>query len=348
MSNVISIASGIISAVDVNKIVQTSRDISRLTNFKNALSDDVLHERARQVAAYLKNIDTTMRESFPMLLTALSNSYGQSFFDTLDELKGALDRKDLGDSDRDLVSKEFLSIKGNIELMLNEVAAKFNDRSRLLDKEVISLYKVEIGDRTDQPLKLARDLMDRVLAQLNEQNLKKSTCVEQRDTLIKAQDVIRQTNLADIFQTYLPDAGALSSLDLATPEKEAIKQAIALLKKILGVVSDGIKYIELATARTNLDKEIDVLNQSISGLNGELKSAENTLSDVSAVAEISLKRLVAGKKIDIVVGIWIEFSTNLAVLKSGDYSEADLATFLNRYKTHLEVLTKDYNSVMIN
>lgn len=347
MNNVTPIDTSLIPAIDVRKIIQTIRDVSRLASFRQERSD-VLQERAQRVSAYLNNIDKTMRESFPVLLTALNSASGQSYFDALAELNDALARNDLTAKDREMVSEEVVNIKRNIEAMLEGVEAKFTDRSRFLESEVRSLYKVEIDERADEPLKVARDRKARILLALNDHSLTKAKCEEQRDALIKAQDVIREFNLADMYKNYIPEGKVLDSLDMENPKKEAVKQGIELVRKVLGLVSDGIKYSELATSRNNLDKDIQTVTQLMEGLNRELQTAEDTLSDISAVVEIGRQRKVVGEEIIAVVGVWLGFSTSLDQLKNTDYTQAELSRFLNRYKTHLEVLTADYNSIMIH
>lgn len=347
MNTVTPIDTHLIPYIDVKKIIQTIRDVSRLAGFRQERSD-VLQERAQRVAAYLNNIDQTMRESFPVLLTALNNASGQSYFDALAELNDALSRNDLTSQDRDMVNEEILNIKGNIEAVLEGVEAKFTDRSRFLENEVRSLYKVEIDERADEPLKAARERKARLLVALNDHSLRKATCVEQRDALIKAQDVIREFNLAQMYKDYIPDSKVLDSLDMENPKKEAVKQGIELVRKVLGVVSGGIKYIELATSRNNLDREIETLTQLMTGLNKDLQAAEDALSDINAVVEIGRQRKVVGEEINAVVGVWLGFSMSLDKLKGTDYTQSELSRFLNRYKTHLEGLTADYNSIMIN
>ncbi|MHC8327007.1 alpha-xenorhabdolysin family binary toxin subunit B [Pseudomonas sp. LB1P83] len=347
MSNVTLIDTPVIPVIDVKNIIQTIRDISRLANFRNE-RPDVLQERAHRVVAYLNNIDTALRESFPVLLTALSNASGQQWFEVLDELNGALARHDLTPEDRALVADELANVKGNINTMLEGVEAKFIARSRLLDNEVQSLYKIEIGERADEPLKVARDRKARILTQLNDHHLNKATCEEQRDTLIKAQDVIREFNLADMYKNYIPDAKALDGLDMENPKKEAVKQGIELVRKVLGVVSDGIKYSQLATSRNNLDLEIESITRLVEGLNNELQGAEDVFSDISAVVEISRRRRTAGEEIIVVAGVWRGFSMHLETLKNLEYNQAGLTRLLARYKSHLEGLAGDYNSTLIN
>lgn len=347
MSSVTPIDTPIIPVIDVKNIIQTIRDISRLANFRNE-RPDVLQERVHRVVAYLNNIDTALRESFPVLLTALNNASGQQWFEVLDELNGALARHDLTPEDRALVVDELANVKGNIEALLEGVEAKFIARSRLLESEVQSLYKIEIGEHTDEPLKVARDRKARILAQLNDHHLNKATSVEQRDTLIKAQDVIREFNLADMYKNYIPDGKILDGLDMANLKKEAVKQGIELVRKVLGVVSDGIKYTQLATSRNNLDLEIESITRLVEGLNNELQSAEDLFSDISAVAEIGRRRRTAGEEIIVVTGVWRGFSMHLETLKNLEYNQAGLSRLLTRYRNHLEGLSGDYNSTLIN
>ncbi|MCU1750258.1 alpha-xenorhabdolysin family binary toxin subunit B [Pseudomonas sp. 6D_7.1_Bac1] len=346
MNPVTPINAGLIPAIDVKSIIQTTRDISKLTNFRAYLPNDLLQERARQVALYLQMTDTTLRESFPILLTALKNADGQGYFSVLDELKAAL-AGDLSPADREACNDEVVNIKAALANMLEGVSAKFTFRSESVKSQAMSVYKVEIGERVNPSLQLAKDRISRISDDLNKLYLTKATCVEQRDTLVKAQDVIRKTNLADIFQTYLPDGDDLNNLDLATPEKEAIKQAIALVKKALGILSDGIKYIELATARNNLDKEIESLTKSITESNSEFKKAQDALSDVVAVGDIDGLRMVAVNELDLVASIWMGCSSSLAGLKNTDFTQSDLSSLLSRYKMHLEKLSADYNNFML-
>lgn len=347
MNNVTPIDTQLIPAIDVKKIIQTIRDITRLANFRQERSD-VLQERAQRASAYLNNLDKTLRESLPVLLTALNSASGQSYFDALAELNDALARNDLTAQDREMVSAEISIIKRNIESMLEGVEAKFTDLSRFLENEVRSLYRVEIGERADEPLKVARSRKARILLDLNDHTLTKAKRSEQRDALIKAQDVIREFNLADLYKNYIPEGKELDSLDMQNPKKEAVKQGIELVRKVLGVVSDGIKYSELATSRNNLDKEIQSLVLLMEGLNHELQIAEDALSDITAVVDISRQRRVVGEEIITVAGVWLGFSLNLDNLKRTDYTQAELSRLLNRYKIHLETLSADYNSIMMH
>jgi hypothetical protein len=347
MNSVKSINEHSFPRIDVKKIIQTIRDISRLANFRHERSD-VLQERAQRVVAYLNNLDKNMREAFPVLLTALNGASGQAWFSALEELHGALASNDLTAQDRDLINEEVSNIKGNIEAMLERVEAKFTDHALLLEGQVRSLYKIEIDERTDEPYKVAKAHKARILDQLNEQTLIRALCVEKRDILVNAQNVIREFNLAERYKSYIPQGKALDGLDMENPKKEALRQGLELVRKVLGVVSIGIKYVELANSRNSLDMEIQSISLSMDGLNDQLKAAEDALSDVSAVIDISRQRRVVGDEIISVVGIWAGFSVALGRLKKTDYAPAHLFVLLNRYKAHLQTLSDDYNGIMIN
>jgi hypothetical protein len=347
MNGVTPIVTVHIQAIDAKKIVQTIRDISKLARFRNDRSD-VLQERAQRIAAYLNNTDQALRESFPVLLTALNNAKGESYFAALDELHEALGRGDLSHEDRTLIGGEIRNIKGNIEAMLERVETRFRECAQRLEYDVTSVYKVEIEGRADEPLRVAKERKTRILAQLNEHSSNKATCVEQRDILVKAQDVIREFNLADMYKNYIPSADALDKIDMENPKKEAVKQGIELVRKVLGVISDGIKYSELATSRNNLDKEIQTISQLMEGLNSDLDAAEDVLSDANAVADISRQRRVAGEEVMAVANVWKGFAVAVARLKDTEYAPSDLSSLLGRYRVHLETLSAEYNTLMIN
>lgn len=346
MNGVTSINTQHIPAFDVRKIVQTIRDISRLARFRHE-HDDVLQERAQHVSAYLNNTDQALRESLPVLLTALNNASGDSHFAALAELREALGRKDLNNQEREMISAEIQNLKSNIEAMLARVEARFVECAQRLEDDVCSVYKVEIDARADEPLNVAKSRKVRILQQLNDHGRNKATCEEQRNALIKAQDVIREFNLADLYKNYIPSAEALDGIDMANPKKEAVKQGIELVRKILGVVSDGIKYSELATSRTHLDKEIESITQSVAALNNELQAAEDVLADAVAVVDISRLRRVAGEEVMAIANVWKGFAMALERLHGGDYTPNDLGMLLKRYHAHLEGLSSDYNAVMI-
>ncbi|WP_367084539.1 alpha-xenorhabdolysin family binary toxin subunit B [Pseudomonas sp. HOU2] len=333
--------------VDVKNIVQTIRDISTLARFRNVRSE-VLQERAQQVAAYLNNTDQSLREAFPILLTALSNASGDSYFAALDELRDALSRDDLTDEDRSLVNGEMRNLKSNVEAMLERVEARFAECAQRLEQDVRSVYNVEIGERASEPLNVAKERKARILTHLAEHSHNKATCVEQRDTLIKAQDVIREFNLADMYKNYIPTNKELDSLDMENPKKEAVKQGIELVRKVLGVVSDGIKYSELAKSRDHLDKEIQSISQAMDALNTDLQVAEDVLADANAVVEISRRRRVAGEEIMTVANIWRGFAVALERLTETDYAPGDLSLMVKRYRDHLQSLSADYNAMMIS
>ncbi|WP_166219504.1 alpha-xenorhabdolysin family binary toxin subunit B [Pseudomonas atagonensis] len=347
MNGVTPINTPSIPVVDVKNIVQTIRDISTLARFRNVRSD-VLQERAQQVAAYLNNTDQTLREAFPILLTALSNATGDSYFTALDELRDALTREDLSEDDRTLLSGEIRNLKGLVEAMFERVEARFTECAQRLNNDVRSVYSVEIGARADEPLNVAKQRKARILALLDEHSRNKATCVEQRDTLIKAQDVIREFNLADMYKNYIPTGKELDSLDMENPKKEAVKQGIELVRKVLGVVSGGIKYIELATSRNNLDQEIQSISQTMDALNHDLQGAEDVLSDANAIVEIGRQRRIAGEEIAAVANIWSGFAVAVERLKGSDYAPSDWSSLVNRYRMHLQSLSTEYNALMIN
>lgn len=84
------------------------------------------------------------------------------------------------------------------------------------------------------------------------------------------------------------------------------------------------------------------------GLSSDLQIAEDALSDVRAVVDISRQRRVVGDEIISVVGVWAGFPVALGTLKKTDYTRAHLSVLLNRYKAHLQALSDEYNSLMIN
>lgn len=271
---------------DFGVLAQATKDISRLRIFKTK-SFPVLQEKAQTVTDRV----FAMQDLIGSELIALSTDVQKlRFTKTVQQIAEIDEELKKGASDAATEARgELVEYIGNT---LGGSATMFRGSARKVQSLSDDIGGVVIAERAEDELaryKSRREELDKAIAakEAEEKGLR-----EDRAKIIASQDVIREKNLADIYKDYIPSGKDLKKPDKENPEAEAIEQATEVLKKMLGNVSEGFKYSDLADARKKLDAQIDEVMKEKQALQSDRAANDDVLGDLDRIMEIHDKRLL--------------------------------------------------------
>ena len=289
MSNVATFASPYpsYSEPDFKTIAQSTKDISRLAVFRSAKLMAVM-DKAQRASGYALDLNNVVGAELVALSTKVGNLDFGDLFGQLAAIDGevakpglsAQDVQDLQDAREELVGLFANSIR-DTKAQLRQSAIKITEKSA-------EVSGVVLAERTRETLTDHENRQPGIIQAIAEKRAAWTKLDEDRGKIIAAQDVIRARNIADIAKDFIPKD--LEKLDLTKPEVEAVRLGVEVLKKILGEVSEGFKYSDLANQRKAFDGKIDKLDGEIRDLLEDQTQNDAQIADLTAVITIDDKR----------------------------------------------------------
>lgn len=329
---------------DFALIAQSTKDISRLVFFHTDKMEGV-QEKAKRVSSYALEAQNVLGQELISLSTKVENLDFKDLFAQLTEIdtelaKGTLsaeDKQAAQEARAELVTVFTSGIVGTIE-KLRESADKMKGQTR-------EIGTVVLAERVAETLKQAQGRQPEIVKALGEKAAAMQKLADDREKIISAQDVIRARNIADVIKDFIPKD--LEKLDLKKPEAEAIRLGVEVLKKILGEVSEGLKYSDLAAQRLALDGKIAQIDTDIRALQAEQREVNDLVDDLSSVLSIDSKRGLLTAELNKVPAALSGYADGLQKLSGTQVTEASVTKAIGNVRTYLQNCLDARNRVIV-
>ncbi|OTA18323.1 cytotoxin YaxB [Xenorhabdus vietnamensis] len=310
---------------------------------------EVIGGKAKQVGMYSRDLNEMIRDSLSQLTPILSQLTAGSTFETIRQIDEALADSDLGDDDRKALLEEREQLILKLSKDIDHVIVNFSSRATQLTGKTGDISNIVIAERLEDILAQTEAQTVELQSDIEKKAEKRNKLDSEREKIIESQDVIRANNIADMFKDFIPSASDIDSLDLTQPKKEAIKQAIKqgaeIARKILGKVSEGLKYIDLADARMKLSDQIDQLMQETDALKTTLQETEQRLSGLKDVMQIDTERTTMLSEAVKIEQAWSSFANQLHKLSGKEINQANLTNLIKGQLDFLDNLALQYNKL---
>ncbi|MCW7763742.1 alpha-xenorhabdolysin family binary toxin subunit B [Photorhabdus luminescens] len=337
--------------INVKTLSQAVKNIWRLSHQQKS-GIEIIQEKTLRISLYSRDLDEAARASVPQLQTVLRQLPPQDYFQTITEIDTALENTELDDETRNTLlearSEHIRNLKKDVK---NVIRSLFKEANQMASR-IADVNNVVILERLEDSLKEEQARKVEIQSDIAKKEQNKDKLVIERNKIIESQDVIRQYNLADMFKDYIPNISDLDKLDLANPKKELIKQAIKqgveIAKKILGNISKGLKYIELADARAKLDERINQLNKDRDDLETQLKGVEQRIAGIADVHQIDKERVTLLLQATKLEQVWNIFAKQLQNAINGKANQQNLPKIIHNQLAFLDDLALQYNSMLLS
>lgn len=323
---------------------QSTKDISRLAGFQTDKMSAVT-EKAERVSSYALALQKMLGEELVSLSTKARNLDFRELFNQLTEIDQELAKGTLSAADTASVQEARKELVGVFAGGISDLKSKLRGSAAQVKKKVAEISAVVLAERTEETLNQRKQRQPELSKSIAEKRAAWTGIDADRSKIIAAQDVIRARNLIDTYKDLIP--ADLEKVDLKQPEAEAIRLGVEVLKKLMGEVSAGFKYADLADQRKALDRRIDQLDQDIRELMAEQKANDALISDLSAVMSIHEKRLALLKEANKLPTAFSGFADELDKLSGSSMTEANFNRLLGGLKSYLENCLESRNQVII-
>ncbi|KAA1184026.1 alpha-xenorhabdolysin family binary toxin subunit B [Photorhabdus heterorhabditis] len=337
--------------ISVKTLSQAVKNIWRLAHQQKS-GIEIIQEKILRIGVYSRDIDEAARDSIPQLQAVLRQLPPQDYFQTLIEIDTALENPELDEETRNTLlearSEEISSLNKDIK----NVISNLHKEANIMASKIADVRNVIIVERLEESLKEEQERKEELQADITQKEQNKAKLLPNRNKIIESQDIIRQYNLADMFKDYIPNASELDKLNLDSPKKELIKQAIKqgveIAKKILGHISTGLKYIELADARIKLDAQISQLGKDCDDLKTQLKGVEQRIAGIENAHQIDKERTTLLLQATKLEQIWTTFANQLQETTDNKTSQQDLPKLINNQLAFLDDLALQYHTMILH
>ncbi|MCF5709015.1 alpha-xenorhabdolysin family binary toxin subunit B [Pseudomonas syringae] len=182
-----------------------------------------------------------------------------------------------------------------------------------------------------------KDTLQRQLDSLNQQNAKLASSMasiaEDRRLLDSTIATLEKYNLADQFKDILPTADELALINMPSPELALVQAGLARLEKMLGQVSNALKYLDLVNERDTLRHRYNALLAQSRGVSSEAKALARNLAELQGLDSIDQNK---GAWINEAAKVYEALYGFLAACQSPDAISGDFTHYLAEFKTYLK------------
>ncbi|MDC9613460.1 alpha-xenorhabdolysin family binary toxin subunit B [Xenorhabdus khoisanae] len=310
---------------------------------------EIIGEKVERVRLYSRDLNESIRDSLAQLTPILSQFAEGETFQTISQIDEALAAPDLSDDDRNALLEERNQLIGKLSKDIDNVIINFSGKTSQLTGKINDISNMVIVERLGDLVAQAESKKAELQSEIESKAEKRKKLDEYRAKIIESQDVIRANNIADMFKDFIPSASDIDGLDFTQPKKEAIKQAIKqgveIARKILGQISEGLKYSELADARMKLTDQIDQVMKETDVLKTTLQETEQRISGLKDVVQIDTERTVLLSEAVKLEQAWNEFATQLHSLSGNKVDQKNLTNLINGQLDFLKNLAEQYNKL---
>ncbi|MFD1559651.1 alpha-xenorhabdolysin family binary toxin subunit B [Paraburkholderia silviterrae] len=329
---------------DFSLIVQSTKDISRLAVFQSEQLMTVM-DKAQRASGYALDLDKAMAEELVSISTQAKSLDFREIFSQLAEIDAAIATPKLSPSDLKELQAAREEQSGLFATRITGIKAKLRNAADRLNEKAKEVRGVVLAERTKELLAERQQRQPELSQAVIDKRASWKAIDDDRAKIIAAQDVIRARGIIDIYKDFIPKD--LEKIDLKKPEAEAIRLGVEVLKKIMGEVSEGFKYSDLADQRKAFDAKIDVLDADIRALIAEQQANDMLIGDLSAVMSIDQKRdalLGEAKKLP---GAFSGFADELDQLNGVAVTEASASKLLGAIESYTVKCLDARNSVIV-
>ncbi|AWK41763.1 alpha-xenorhabdolysin family binary toxin subunit B [Photorhabdus laumondii subsp. laumondii] len=295
-------------------------------------------EKAERVSSYSRELSELVSESLSKLPPILSQFLAGDIFQSIRKIDKALEAHDLSDEKRSDILKARDQFIQKLSKDIDNVIANFDDRINKLTGKINDINDIVIAGHFEDVLAKTKKQKAELQSDIEQKTKERKKLDAERDKIIESQDVIRAKNIADMFKDYLPNTNDIDGLNFAQPEKEIIKQSIEIVKKVLGKISEGLKYIDLENARMKLTEQIDHTMQESKALKTTLEETELRLSGLKDVMQIDTERTTMLNEVGKLEKAWRLFSSQLHELSDKNINQDYLTNLINGQLNFLDNL----------
>ncbi|MBC8950686.1 alpha-xenorhabdolysin family binary toxin subunit B [Xenorhabdus sp. TS4] len=307
----------------------------------------IIGEKVERIRLYSRDLDELVRRSLSQLTPILSQLAAGEAFQTINQIDEALAASDLSDDDRQALLAERDQLIQKLSQDIDHVIVNFSSSTNQLNGKINDIRNMVIAERLEELLAQTESRKAELQSDIESKAEKRNKLDAERAKIIESQDVIRENNIADMFKDFIPDASDIDGLDFTQPKKEAIKQAIKqgveIARKILGKVSEGLKYIDLADTRMKLSDQIDQVIKETDALKVTLRETERRLSGLKDVMQIEAERTIMLAEAVKLGQAWNAFATQLHRLSGNKVDQKYLTSLINNQLDFLANLASQYH-----
>ncbi len=329
---------------DFGLIAQTTKDISRLAIFQTDKMKGVT-EKAERVSAYALDLQTILGEELVPLSTNVQSLDFTELFSSLTEIDRELASGKLSAEDTEEAKAAREELVGIFGAGIRGTRTKLRTAATRIQEKATEIGRVVLAERAQETLNRHLEKQPKLVTAIADKRDAREKIDADRAKIIAAQDVIRARNIADIIKDFIPKD--LEKLDLKKPEVEAVKLGVEVLKKILGEVSEGFKYSDLADQRKVLDGKIEELNLGIDALLADQRENDALVGDLEAVMKIDSRRAALVKEVNKLPVALSGFADQLEKLSGSAVTEASVTKLLGTIKSYLGNCLDARNKVIV-
>jgi hypothetical protein len=331
--------------IDFKIYRQSIKDISLLSLFKTT-EMEALQYKATNVCKYSQDLDSLIRQKIASLNVTTKIFDISTPLKDISEIDVALKNERVSAEDKAELQAARVELVERFRTYLTGQSDKLKNAADQAQSKLNDMANVLIS-RADEYITSIQKKVTYLEGEIKTKEAEEKVFRADLAVLIKAQDVIREKNLADIYIDYIPSDKDIDKADFSDAKKEAIKQGVKLAKKILNNVSEGLKYSELADARKNCDTNIDATRNAIKDLQTDLGVQGDLYSDASAVLTIGDKRDLIITEINKLIERWQSFSAELVSFDLDNLVEATIHDCINAQKAYTAITETNFNKVII-
>jgi hypothetical protein len=332
------------SEPDFKLIAQSTKDISRLAVFQTDKLMNVM-DKAQRASGYALDLDQAMAEELVSVSTQARSLDFREIFSQLAELDAEIATGKLSPADVKALEAAREEQTGLFATRISGIKARLRNAASRLKEKANEVRGVVLAERAKELLAQQEQRQPELSQAVIDKRASWKTINDDRAKIIEAQDVIRARGIVDIYKDFIPKD--LEKIDLKKPEAEAIRLGVEVLKKIMGEMSEGFRYSDLADQRKAFDARIETIDGEIQELIAEQRANDILIGDLSAVMAIDAKRDLLLGETNKVPLAFTGFADEMDRLNGPAVTEASVRKMLGAIESYTAKCLEARNSVIV-
>ncbi|WP_095145036.1 alpha-xenorhabdolysin family binary toxin subunit B [Pseudomonas sp. Irchel s3b6] len=324
-------------APDLNKIQKSREELNYKIRTLSTIYLPVLGEELNALQMEINSTDEQTLKAITQVPAALQTSEIQRFHTVIEKLQHETPTPEQQEA--------IDSYYGEIKLLIEAGTSETLKFATGLNNNLANLKATTLSDNQYRINELDVSI-NNITPRLAEEKLAIEKLVKNETELNEAIKVIEATDTFTLIKELFLTTEKLSALNLSAPQLELVKAGIAAAGKVLGLISDAIKYDNLIEARRQIQTQLDDRRKSSSLIDKNIETLQDRKKQLTEFQAIKTPREDYTREMSIIAESINKF-LELTRHDASDELKSVVKQFIeqsNVFIKHLDNLRKEWRS----
>lgn len=237
--------------------------------------DPIIFNQIKKISNQSSHLNELVRNSLPIMKLKTRYIINSTMYDNFAYNEASQYQKNLNELEKTEFIDDLVDLKGEIIKLKTPLRTTIDFLSVL---EIDEINQIKYNYYTQKKARL--------LISIDSNNKKIEEFNRDVNIIIKAEEVILNYRLSDLFDKFFPEISLIESMDIPPSKKDLIKAAIDCAKRLLVIIDNGLDFMKLVDVRLYLTDQLFILREQAREYNERNNKLDYLLTLASEVTKI--------------------------------------------------------------